>query len=189
MKKVDHLVARAFKGAMAFVLAVGLCPVAPAMAQEGATANEEEGTAAAAADGVDASIDGAGADAAGDTAGSEADGVQPGGVSGDADAAADGAGVGAPAQDSVENDGTGSGVSVDAAEAAAVADGEADTGVVIAVRVHGPVLQARVESITGGAVETNDGTAVVRAIVPGRLLIGRSEHASNGRCRALTSTA
>ena len=37
MKKVDHLVARAFKGAMAFVLAVGLCPVAPAMAQEGAT--------------------------------------------------------------------------------------------------------------------------------------------------------
>ena len=31
MKKVDHLVARAFKGAMAFVLAVGLCPVAPAM--------------------------------------------------------------------------------------------------------------------------------------------------------------
>lgn len=126
MKKVDHLVARAFKGAMAFVLAVGLCPVAPAMAQEGATANEEEGTAAAAADGVDASIDGAGADAAGDTAGSEADGVQPGGVSGDADAAADGAGVGAPAQDSVENDGTGSGVSVDAAEAAAVADGEAD---------------------------------------------------------------
>ncbi len=126
MKKVDHLVARAFKSAMAFVLAVGLCPVAPAMAQEGATANEEEGTAAAAADGVDASIDGAGADAAGDTAGSEADGVQPGGVSGDADAAADGAGVGAPAQDSVENDGTGSGVSVDAAEAAAVADGEAD---------------------------------------------------------------
>lgn len=26
MKKVDHLVACAFKGAMAFVLAVGLCP-------------------------------------------------------------------------------------------------------------------------------------------------------------------
>ena len=47
MKKVDHLVARAFKGAMAFVLAVGLCPVAPAMAQEGATANEEGGAAAA----------------------------------------------------------------------------------------------------------------------------------------------
>lgn len=35
MKKVDHLVARAFKSAMAFVLAVGLCPVAPAMAQGG----------------------------------------------------------------------------------------------------------------------------------------------------------
>ena len=124
MKKVDHLVARAFKGAMAFVLAVGLCPVAPAMAQEGATANEEGGTAAA--ESADASADGAVAGATGDVAGSEADGVQPGGVSGDADAAADGAGVGAPAQDSVENDGTDSGVSVDAAEAAAVADGEAD---------------------------------------------------------------
>ena len=72
---------------------------------------------------------------------------------------------------------------------ATVADGEADAGVVIAVRVHGPILQAGVESITRGAVETNDGTAVVRAIVPGRLLIGRSEHASNGRCRALTGTA
>ena len=126
MKKVDHLVARAFKGAMAFVLAVGLCPVAPAMAQEGATANEEEGTAAAAVDGADVSTDGAVAGATGDAAGSKADGVQLGGVSGDGDAAADGAGVGAPAQDAVENDGTDSGVSVDAAEAAAVADGEAD---------------------------------------------------------------
>ena len=72
---------------------------------------------------------------------------------------------------------------------ATVADGEADAGVVIAVRVHGPVLQSGVESITRGAVETNDGTAVVRAIVPGRLLIGSGEHASNGRCRALTGTA
>ena len=105
MKKVDHLVARAFKGAMAFVLAVGLCPVAPAMAQEGATANEEEGTAAAAVDGAGASTDGTVAGATGGVAGSEADGVQPGGVSGDADAAADGAGVGAPAQDAVEGDG------------------------------------------------------------------------------------
>lgn len=59
MKKVDHLVARAFKSAMAFVLAVGLCPVAPAMAQEGATANEEGGVAAAAVDGADVSTDGA----------------------------------------------------------------------------------------------------------------------------------
>ena len=105
MKKVDHLVARAFKGAMAFVLAVGLCPVAPAMAQEGATANEEGGTAAAVVDGADASTDGAVAGATGGVAGSEADGVQPGGVSGDADAAADGAGVGASAQDAVEGDG------------------------------------------------------------------------------------
>ena len=126
MKKVDHLVARAFKSAMAFVLAVGLCPVAPAMAQEGATANEEEGTAAAAVDGADVSTDGAVAGAAGGVAGSEADGVQPGGVSGDADAAADGAGVGAPAQDAVENDDAGSGVSVDAAEAADATDEEAD---------------------------------------------------------------
>ena len=126
MKKVDHLVARAFKSAMAFVLAVGLCPVAPAMAQEGATANEEGGAAAAAVDGAGASTDGAVAGAAGGVAGSEADGVQPGGVSGDGDAAADGVGVGAPAQDAVENDATDSGVSVDAAEAAAVADGEAD---------------------------------------------------------------
>ena len=105
MKKVDHLVARAFKGAMAFVLAVGLCPVAPAMAQEGATANEEGGTAAAAADGADVSTDGVAAGATGDVAGSKADGVQLGGVSGDGDAAADGAGVGAPAQDAVEGDG------------------------------------------------------------------------------------
>ena len=126
MKKVDHLVARAFKGAMAFVLAVGLCPVAPAMAQEGATVNEEGGTAAAAVDGADVSTDGAVAGAAGGVAGSEADGVQPGGVSGDADAAADGAGVGAPAQDAVENDDAGSGVSVDAAEAADATDEEAD---------------------------------------------------------------
>lgn len=125
MKKVDHLVARAFKGAMAFVLAVGLCPVAPAMAQEGATANEEGG-AAAVADGAGASTDGAGAGAAGGVAGSEADGMQPGGVSGDGDAAADGAGVGAPAQDAVENDVTDSGISAGVVEAAAAADGEAD---------------------------------------------------------------
>ena len=126
MNKANYLISRTLKGAMAFVLAVGLCPVAPAMAQEGATANEEEGTAAAAVDGAGASTDGAAAGATGDVAGSEADGVQPGGVSGDGDAAADGAGVGAPAQDAVENDATDSGVSVDAAEAAAVADGEAD---------------------------------------------------------------
>ena len=125
MKKVDHLVARAFKGAMAFVLAVGLCPVAPAMAQEGATANEEGG-AAAVADGAGASTDGAGAGAAGGVAGSEADGMQPGGVSGDGDAAADGAGVGAPAQDAVENDVTDSGISAGVVEAAAAADGGAD---------------------------------------------------------------
>ncbi|WP_329934547.1 BspA family leucine-rich repeat surface protein [Slackia isoflavoniconvertens] len=133
MKKVDHLAARAFKGAMAFVLAVGLCPVAPAMAQEGVAANEEGDTAAAAADGAgastdgaDVSTDGAVAGATGDVAGSEADGMQPGGVSGDGDAAAGGVGVGAPAQDAVENDATDSGVSTDAAEAAAVADEEAD---------------------------------------------------------------
>lgn len=127
MKKVDHLVVRAFKGAMAFVLAVGLCPVAPTIAQEGgATANEEGGTAAAAVDGADASTDGAVTGATGDVAGWEADGVQPGGVSGDGDAAADGAGVGAPAQDAVENDGTDSDVLADVAEAAAAADGEAD---------------------------------------------------------------
>ena len=126
MKKVDHLVARAFKGAMAFVLAVGLCPVAPAMAQEGATANEEGGAAAAAADGADASTNGAVAGAAGGVAGSEADGVQPGGVSGDGDAAADGAGVGASAQDAVENDVTDSGISAGVVEAAAAVDGEAD---------------------------------------------------------------
>ncbi len=126
MKKVDHLVARAFKSAMAFVLAVGLCPVAPAMAQEGATVNEEGGTAAAAVDGAGASTDGAAAGATGDVAGSEADGVQPGGVSGDGDAAADGVGVGAPVQDAVENDDADSGVSTDVIEAAAVADGEAD---------------------------------------------------------------
>ena len=126
MNKANYLISCTLKGAMAFVLAVGLCPVAPAMAQEGATANEEGGAAAAAADGAGASTDGAVAGATGVVAGSEPDGVQPGDVSGDGDAAADGAGVGAPAQDAVENDGTGSGVSVDAAEAASAADGEAD---------------------------------------------------------------
>ena len=126
MNKANYLISRTLKGAMALVLAVGLCPLAPAMAQEGATANEEGGTAAAAVDGADASTDGAVAGAIGGVAGSEADGVQPGGVSGDVDAAADGAGVGAPAQDTVENDGTDSGISADVVEAAAVADGEAD---------------------------------------------------------------
>lgn len=126
MERADYLGSRALKGAMAFVLAVGLCPVAPAMAQEGATANEEGGTVAAAVDGADASSDNAGADAAGGVAGSEVDEVQPGGVSGDGDAAAGGASVGASVQDAVENDGTGSGVLADVAEAAAVADGEAD---------------------------------------------------------------
>ncbi len=137
MKKVDHLVARAFKGAMAFVLAVGLCPLAPAMAQEGATANEEGGTAAAAVDGAGASADGAVAGAAGGVAGSEADGVQPGGVSGDGDAAVDGAGVGTSVQDAAENDDTGSGVSADVAEAAAVVDGEADESNDAAVQTDG----------------------------------------------------
>ena len=122
MEKADYLGSRALKSAMAVVLAVGLCPVAPAMAQEGVTANEEGG-AAAVADGAGASTDGAVAGAAGAVAGSEADGVQPSGVSGDGDAAADGAGIGAPAQEAVENDGTGSDVSADVAEAATVADG------------------------------------------------------------------
>ena len=126
MKKADYLGSRALKGAMAVVLAVGLCPVAPAMAQEGATANEEGGAAAAAVDGAGASTDGAVAGATGGVAGSEADGVQPSGVSGDGDVAADGAGVGAPVQDVVENDATGSGVSTDVVEAAAAADGGAD---------------------------------------------------------------
>ena len=125
MNKANYLISRTLKGAMAFVLAVGLCPVAPAMAQEGATANEEGG-AAAAVDGADVSTDGAAAGATGDVAGSEADGVQPGGVSGDGDAAADGACVGASAQDAAENDATDSGVSTDVVEAAAAADGEAD---------------------------------------------------------------
>ena len=126
MNKANYLISRTLKGAMAFVLAVGLCPVAPAMAQEGATANEEGGAAAAVVDGADVSTDGAAAGATGDVAGSEADGVQSGGVSGDGDVAADGAGVGAPAQDAVENDDAGSDVSTDVAEAAAAADGEAD---------------------------------------------------------------
>ena len=126
VNKDNYLISRTFKGAMAFVLAMGLCPVAPAMAQEGVAANEEGGTAAAAVDVAGASTDGAVVGATGGVAGSEADGVQPGGVSGDADAAAGGAGVGVPAQDTAENDDTGSGVSADVAEAAAAADGEAD---------------------------------------------------------------
>ena len=126
MDKANYLISRTLKGAMAFVLAVGLCPVAPAMAQEGATANEEGGAAAAVVDGAGASTDGAVAGATGGVVGSEADGVQPGGVSGDADAAADGAGAGAPAQDAAENDGTGSDASADVVEAVAAADEGAD---------------------------------------------------------------
>ena len=126
MNKANYLISRTFKGAMAFVLAVGLCPVAPAMAQEGATANEEGGAAAAVVDGAGASTDGAVAGATGGVAGSEADGVQPGGVSGDAAAAANGAGVGASAQDAAENDATDSGVSTDVVEAAAAVDEGAD---------------------------------------------------------------
>lgn len=126
MERADYLGSRALKGAMAFVLAVGLCPVAPAMAQEGATANEEGAAAAAVVDGADVSTDGAVAGATGDVAGSEADGVQPGGVSGDADVAAGGAGVGASVQDAVENDASDSGISAGVVEAAFAADGEAD---------------------------------------------------------------
>ena len=70
-----------------------------------------------------------------------------------------------------------------------VADGEADAGVIITVRVHRPVFQTGVEGIARGTVETNDGTAVVRAVVPGRLLIRSGEHASNGWRRALPGTA
>ena len=137
MKKVDHLVARAFKGAMAFVLAVGLCPVAPAMAQEGATANEEGGTAAAAVDGADVSTDGVAAGATGDVAGSKADGVQPGGVSSDAGVAADGGGIDASAQDTVGNDGAGSDASPDVVEAAVVADGKTDESSDVAAQTDG----------------------------------------------------
>ena len=43
MKKADYLGSRALKGAMAVVLAVGLCPISPAMAQEGATTSGEGG--------------------------------------------------------------------------------------------------------------------------------------------------
>lgn len=107
MKKVDHLVARAFKGAMAFVLAVGLCPVAPAMAQEEASEQTKKGHRCC----------------CGRWRGcfhrwrcSRCDWRRRG-LEGRrraawrrfrrvGDAAADGAGVGAPAQDAVENDGT-----------------------------------------------------------------------------------
>ena len=65
MNKANYLISRTFKGAMAFVLAVGLCPVAPAMAQEGVAANEEGGTAAAVVDGAGVSTDGAVAGATG----------------------------------------------------------------------------------------------------------------------------
>lgn len=75
MKKADYLGSRALKGAMAVVLAVGLCPVAPAMAQEGATTSGEEGAESssieAPADDAATSIDEAGAE--------ENGAVQPGG--------------------------------------------------------------------------------------------------------------
>lgn len=64
MKKADYLGSRALKGAMAVVLAVGLCPVAPAMAQEGATTSGEGGAESssieAPADDAATSIDEAG---------------------------------------------------------------------------------------------------------------------------------
>lgn len=66
MKKADYLGSRALKGAMAVVLAVGLCPVAPAMAQEGATTSGEGGAESssieAPADDAATSIDEAGAE-------------------------------------------------------------------------------------------------------------------------------
>lgn len=66
MKKADYLGSRALKGAMAVVLAVGLCPVAPAMAQEGTTTSGEGGAESpsveAPADDAAASIDEAGAE-------------------------------------------------------------------------------------------------------------------------------
>lgn len=64
MERADYLGSRALKGAMAFVLAVGLCPVAPAIAQEGVTANEEGGAESSSvevpADDAVTSIDGDG---------------------------------------------------------------------------------------------------------------------------------
>ena len=66
MKKADYLGSRALKGAMAVVLAVGLCPVAPAMAQEGATTSGEGGAESssveAPVDDAATSIDEAGAE-------------------------------------------------------------------------------------------------------------------------------
>lgn len=66
MKKADYLGSRALKGAMAVVLAVGLCPVTPAMAQEGATTSGEGGAESssieAQADDAATSIDEAGAE-------------------------------------------------------------------------------------------------------------------------------
>lgn len=66
MKKADYLGSRALKGAMAVVLAVGLCPVAPAMAQEGAATSGEGGAESssieAPADDAATSIDEAGAE-------------------------------------------------------------------------------------------------------------------------------
>ena len=64
MKKADYLGSRALKGAMAVVLAVGLCPISPAMAQEGATTSGEGGAESpsveAPADDAATSIDEAG---------------------------------------------------------------------------------------------------------------------------------
>lgn len=66
MKKADYLGSRALKGAMAVVLAVGLCPVTPAMAQEGATTSGEGGAESssveAPVDDAATSIDEAGAE-------------------------------------------------------------------------------------------------------------------------------
>ena len=75
MKKADYLGSRALKGAMAVVLAVGLCPVAPAMAQEGATTSGEGGAESSSAE---APVDDAATSI--DEAGAEENGaVQPGG--------------------------------------------------------------------------------------------------------------
>ena len=59
---------------------------------------------------------------------------------------------------------------------ASMADGEANAAVVIASRTHGPVFQPGMEGVS--AVKTDDGTAIVRSIVPGGLLIGRCKYAS-----------
>lgn len=62
-----------------------------------------------------------------------------------------------------------------------MADRESNSGIVVPVRIHRPVLQPGVEGIARGAIEPDNRATVVRSIIPGRLLIGGGKDPADSR--------